>query len=429
MNGCLVLKGDICYSKSPTDLFTQEGGFLVCEQGQSAGVFAELPERYRQYPVQDYGHAVILPGLVDLHVHAPQFVHRALGMDLELLDWLEAYTFPAEARYRDLRYAERAYPAFVEALRNGPNTRAVIFATCHVPATLRLMDMLEASGLRTLVGKVNMDRNTLPALQELSAEASLADTRAWLLEAQRRFRRTGAILTPRFLPSCSDALMRGLAQMQKETSLPLQSHLSENQSECAWVQELCPGAANYADAYRRLGLLDAGMKTVMAHCVWSGDEEIDLLAERGVYMAHCPQSNMNLSSGIAPVRRFMDRGVPVGLGSDVAGGCHLSIFRAMTDAVQASKLHWRLQNQEEAPLSLKEAFYLATVGGGSFFGRVGSFAAGYALDALVVDDTALAVPEPLSLEDRLARIAYLSDDRHIAAKYVAGEELFRRNVS
>ena len=150
---------------------------------------------------------------------------------------------------------------------------------------------------------------------------------------------------------------------------------------------------------------------------------MELMRARGVYMANCPQSNMNLSSGIAPVRKFLDKGIPVGLGSDVAGGCHPSIFRAMTDAIQASKMHWRLVDEQDAPLTLAEAFYLATVGGGSFFGKVGSFAEGYELDAVVIDDASIATVEPLAIEDRLARVAYLSEDRNIKQKVVRGQAI------
>ena len=424
MNQQFVLKGDICYAASLQSLYTLRGGYLVCEDGKSVGVYAELPEKYRHYPLRDYGSALLLPGLTDLHAHAPQFTFRALGMDLELLDWLNTRTFPEEAKYHDLEYAERAYSAFVEDVHKGPNTRAVIFATLHVPATLLLMEKLEASGLRSMVGKVNMDRNSPPELREESAETSLRDTQDWIEQTKGRFERTAPILTPRFIPSCSDGLMHGLETLQRQTHLPVQSHLSENPSECSWVKELCPSAQGYADAYLQYGQFGGDVPTVMAHCVWVEDAEIELMAQRNVYVAHCPQSNMNLSSGIAPVRRFLDKGVPVGLGSDVAGGCHTSIFRAISDAVQVSKLHWRLQDQQAKPLSVTEAFYLATVGGGSFFGKVGSFDAGYDFDVIVVDDAALHSVAPLSIEDRLARVIYLSDDRHIVGKYVAGEKLF-----
>ena len=147
------------------------------------------------------------------------------------------------------------------------------------------------------------------------------------------------------------------------------------------------------------------------------------MKERGVWIAHCPFSNENLASGIAPVRTFLDEGLRVGLGSDVSGGSSDSIFRVMADAIQASKMYWRLVDDTKKPLTLEEAFYMATKGGGSFFGEVGSFEQGYEFDALVLDDSALRTPMELSVRQRLERIVYLSDDRQIAAKFAAGEEI------
>lgn len=423
MNKRFVLKGNICYSKDPQTLETIAGGYLVCEDGKSLGAFAQLPEEYQSFPVTDYGDCLIMPGLIDLHVHAPQYSFRGLGMDLELLDWLNTHTFPEESKYADLEYADRAYSMFVEEMKQGFNTRACVFATAHVPATLLLMDKLEAAGLATMVGKVNMDRNAVPALQEASADQSARDTVAWLETCAGRYQNTTPILTPRFIPSCTDALMHKLYEIQQEYHLPLQSHLSENQGEIAWVKELCPQSASYSDAYHQFGLFGGDVPTIMAHCVWMGEDEIRLMKQNKVFVAHCPQSNTNLASGIAPVRRFLEEGIPVGLGSDVAGGCHLSILRAMSDAIQVSKLRWRLVDQSQKPLTLEEAFYLATLGGGAFFGQVGSFASGYELDALVIDDSTLAAPFELSLADRLARVVYFAENHHLRAKYVRGSSI------
>ncbi len=418
-----VLKGDLCYSADPQTLRCVPDGYLVCENGLSAGVFEELPAACQNLPLVDRTGQLIIPGLVDLHMHAPQYSFRALGMDLELMDWLNTHTFPEEARYRDLAYADRAYDLMVNDLRRGPNTRMVLFATAHTEATKLLMDKMESSGLVSYVGRVNMDRNAPDSLREADAEASLQATREWLDACEGAYQNTYPILTPRFIPSCTNPLMEGLARLQAERKLPLQSHLSENKGEVAFVRELCPESSCYADAYHRCGML-RGLPTIMAHCVWNDEAETALLRESGVFVAHCPQSNTNLSSGIAPIRRYLREGLNLGLGSDVAGGAHASIFRAMTDAIQVSKLRWRLLDSADAALTFPEAFYLGTLGGGAFFGQVGSFEAGYELDALVIDDQTLPSPRPLSLEDRLARAAYLSDDRHIVGKYVRGKPLF-----
>ena len=426
MNGGIsfVLKGNIIYSNDDRTLKTVEQGYLVCREGKSAGVFQELPEQFKDYPLEDWGDMLLVPGLVDLHIHAPQFAFRGMGMDLELLDWLNTNTFPEEAKYADLEYAQKAYGIFADSMKKSATTRACIFGTIHRPATELLMDLMEETGLKTMIGKVNMDRNSPDFLKEQSAEASEQETLRWLEETGSRYENVKPILTPRFIPSCTDDLMERLGKLQKEYGLPVQSHLSENQGEVAWVKELCPASRFYGDAYDRFGLFGGNGKTVMAHCVSSSEEEIELIKERGVTIAHCPQSNTNLSSGVAPVRTYLDRGVKVGLGSDVAGGSGESIFRAMADAIQVSKLRWRLKDDRLKPLTVEEAFYLGTLGGGSFFGKVGSFQEGYELDVLILDDGSLPHPQTLTLRERLERFLYLSDDRHIKGKYVGGYRIF-----
>jgi guanine deaminase len=425
-----ILKGDICHSEKRTNLCIQNDGYVVCLEGKSQGVFPRIPGEYGKLKLFDYTGKLIIPGLTDLHAHAPQYGFRALGMDMELLDWLNTRAFPEEAKYADEAYARKAYTALVEDLKKGPNTRICFFATLHVKATLILMELLEKSGLVSMVGRVNMDRNSPGILTEKNAASSLAATREWLDACAGKtggsaFRNTEPILTPRFIPSCSDSLMRGLSEIQKEYGLPLQSHLSENRKEIAWVKELCPESENYGGAYARFDLFGGGVPTIMAHCVWSGEKEIELLAKRNVFAAHCPQSNMNLSSGIAPVRRMLEAGVPMGLGSDVAGGTHTSIFRAMSDAIQVSKLRQALIAPGEKAITLEEAFWLGTAGGGAFFGGAGSFQRGCEFDALVIDDSNLKGPFELSIPERLERLIYLSDDRNITAKYIRGENILR----
>jgi guanine deaminase len=166
------------------------------------------------------------------------------------------------------------------------------------------------------------------------------------------------------------------------------------------------------------------VKTVMAHCVWSTDEEVELMRKNGVFVAHCPASNMNLASGIAPIRKYFDLGLHIGFGSDVAGGHSLSIFRAITDAIQVSKMYFRMVNEKDKPLVFSEAFYLATKGGGAFFGQVGSFEEGYEFDAVIMDDSVLAHPQALNLAERMERAVYLGlDEKNITAKYVFGKKV------
>ncbi len=418
-----ALKGNICYSLDKDELSIHENSYVICENGVCAGVYPDLPEDYRGIACTDYGSRLIIPGFTDLHVHAPQYAFRGLGMDLELLEWLEGHAFVEEQRYSDLNYAKRAYEIFTEDLVKSATTRACIFGTVHTEATLLLMELLEKAGFKACVGRVNMDRNCPEGLCETDALKAAQDTERWIARCQE-FQQVKPILTPRFIPACSDELMRRLSELQKRYGLPVQSHLSENQAEIAWVMELCPETACYGAAYDGYGMFGKGSPVIMAHCVHSGEEEIGLMKGRKLFVAHCPESNANLSSGIAPVRTFLDEGIKVGLGSDIAAGSGLSVFRAMALAVQCSKLKWRIEDGNLKPLKFSEVFYMATRGGGEFFGNVGCFEKGYEFDALVIDDTDLRSPGELTVRKRLERLMYLAEDKHIAAKYICGRKIF-----
>ncbi len=419
-----VLKGQVYYSQADGSLLCLPNAYLVCENGQCAGVYETLPEEYANLPLTDWGDRLLLPGFSDLHIHAPQFSFRGLGMDMELLDWLNTYTFPEESKYRDLEYADRAYGQFANHLRRSATTRVVIFGTIHAPATKLLMEKMENSGLVSYVGKVNMDRNSPDYLREASAEASLEATEQWICETKSAFSRTKPILTPRFVPSCTAELMEGLGKLSERYGVPVQSHLSENLGEIAWVKELHPDCDFYGRVYERYGLFGGNQPCVMAHCVHSSPEELELMRKNGVFVAHSPLSNTNLASGVAPVVRMMEQGLSVGMASDVAGGDTENMFAVMAGAIRASKLRWRLQEQDVKPLSVEQAFYLATRGGGAFFGKVGAFEKGYAFDCLVVDDSTIDHPQHLELRPRLERCIYLADERHICGKYVCGEQIF-----
>lgn len=424
MTKTYALKGNIIYSKNQNEINCFENSYLICQDGKSMGVFKKLDEKYKDIEVIDFGEKIICPGLVDLHIHAPQYNFRGMGMDLELLDWLNTYTFPSEAKFKDEDYAKRSYQRFVDYLKYGPNTRHVIFASLHVKSTQILMDLMEKSKMVSFVGKVNMDRNGGVDLEEKDADESEKATLDWLESIKGKYKNTYPILTPRFIPSCTDELLEKLRKIKDEYNLPIQSHLSENLGEIEWVKELVPKAKFYGDAYNIFDLFGKNNKTVMAHCVYSNDDEQDLIKENEVFIAHCPDSNTNLTSGIAPAGKYLREGQKIGLGSDVAGGTHASIFKAMADAIKVSKLRYRLVDEKIKPLSLEEAFYMATLGGGEFFGKVGSFEKGYEFDAIVIDDEKLLEEDKFNLKQRLERIVYLSKDEDIVSKFVRGNKIF-----
>ena len=421
-----IVKGNVVWSESNKELKSVENGYLVIKEGIVEGVFSSIPDEYKSFELIDAGNNLVVPGLVDLHVHAPQFAFRGTNMDLELMDWLNTYTFPEESKFSDLSYADKVYSYFTNAIKKSATTRLVAFSSLHVEGTLLLMDKLERIGIRGYVGKVNMDRNSPDTLREESAEKAAENTEKWLEECEKRnYKYIKPILTPRFVPSCTDELMEKLSLIRKKWRLPVQSHLSENMGEVEFVKELAPWSKFYGDAYDRFGLFGGEDGCIMAHCVLSGEDEISLIKKNGVYVAHCPESNANLKSGIAPLRRYLDEGISVGLGSDIAGGTTESIFDAMIDAVKMSKMYWRLVDDSKEPLSFKEAFFLGTKGGGSFFGKVGSFEEGYEADILVLSDSHIPYPRALSPLERLERFAYLHGDINgLEAKWVKGRRLF-----
>ena len=426
MSGSFAIKGNICHTPGEGGLEIRENAWVVCAGGACRGVFDELPERWRGVEIIDCSGKLVIPGMTDLHIHAPQYAYRGTGMDYELLDWLDRVAFPEEIRYADADYAAQAYRIFAEKMRKSATTRAVIFGTVHTEGSLILMDQMEKSGIVSYVGRVNMDRDAPPDLTEKDIMTAEKETRRFITEsAGRGYRRTKPIITPRFVPSCSRGMMEMLGRLRREYGLPVQSHLSENPLEVKLVGELEPDADFYGDVYDRCGLFGGdGVRTVMAHCVWSVPEEVQRIRDNGVWIAHCPSSNMNIKSGIAPVRRYLEQGIRIGLGSDVAGGTLESMFRAVTDAIQMSKMYWRHVDQEARPLTFPESFRLATKGGGSFFGKAGSFEEGYEFDAVVLDDSMEASAHPLSVRDRLERAFYLGLDRNgIIMKFVDSERI------
>ena len=422
----ITLKGTFLDTPAPDTLRVREG-YLLCENGLCAGFSETAPAGVE---VLDYTGKIITPGLVDLHLHAPQYSYCGTAMDLELLDWLQQYTYPEEAHYADPAYARLGYSYFVRDLKNSATTRACIFATLHTDATLELMHQLRGAGLSAFVGKLGMDRNSPDSYREPSAAAGLAETRRWLdtcrAENTLHAGPVRPMITPRFTPSTSDEYMRGLGELAREYNVPAQSHLSENPGEIAWVAELCPGTKFYGESYSRYGLFGGGVPTVMAHCIYSPDDEAALMKQNRVMIAHCPTSNENVIAGIAPAAHYLRGGWRVGLGSDVAGGQTLDLFTVMATAVQVSKLRWRYIDQSEKPLTMVEALYMATVGGGDFwadFGeKVGLFEDGYAFDALVLDDDPLKNMRTFSAAERLERYAYLGKGK-LTAKFAAGEKL------
>ena len=421
-----IYKAHILYTKERSRFEVLENGYVAVDaDGRVTGVAADLASlNAEDAEVVDFGDRLLIPAVNDMHVHASQYRNQGIAMDLELLPWLQNYTFPEEIKYADTGYAEQMYRRFVRDLWRFGTMRACVFATTHTDATRLLMHLFQEVGMGALVGKVAMDRNCPEGLTE-SVEKMMQGNEALIAEFNQPDALVRPIITPRFIPSCTPEMLTACGELAAKHQLPVQSHLSENKDEIAWVKSLEPESTCYGDAYNRYGLFGQ-TPTVMAHCVWTEGEELELMKRQDVMVAHCPTSNFNVASGMAPVRQFLDEGLKVGLGSDISGGHDLSIFRMMVYAIQVSKMHYQ-QNHERPFLTLSEAFWMATKSGGSFFGRVGSFEPGYEFDALVIDDSELNHAD-YSLLHRLERFIYLGDDRHIQHRFCRGKEIMEPKI-
>ena len=413
----VAYKGDIIFAPTPDRFQTFEDGYVIVEDGRVRRVCSSLPSDSGDITVIDRSGRLIIPGFNDLHIHAPQYPLAGLGFDYELLPWLEKYTFKAESKYSDIDVADHWYRQFITKLWENGTLRFSAFATLHNEATLRLMELCQESGLRPVIGKVNMDRNSPDYLVE-DTDVSLAGTEELIAKSRKLTPDIGFIITPRFVPSTTPELMAGLGEIARRYHLPLQSHLDENRNEIQWVHDLHPDIPTYTEVYEQYGLMPDG-RTIMAHCIWLTDRERKILKEHGVWLTHCAESNLDLASGIMPVRRNLDYGLKISIASDVAGGHEPAMNRHIVMTIEASKAKtFEDGHAEDRPLCLSEAFHMATKAGGAFFGKVGSFEPGYEFDALIIRED--ESPLELSVEERLERFIYTGDDRDIEERYVGG---------
>ena len=417
-----VYKAHILFTKEKDRFEVLEDGYVTVDaDGRVVGVSANLTESDKEdAEVIDFGDRLLIPAMNDMHVHAPQVHNQGVAMDMELLPWLQNYTFPEESKYVDVHYAERMYRRFLHTQWLFGTMRSVVFATVHTESTRVLMKLYQEAGMGALVGKVAMNRNCPDALCE-DVEAAVEGNERLIAEFNQSDALVRPIITPRFVPSCTPELLKACGELANKYQMPVQSHLSENTSEIAWVQDLEKESTCYGDAYNRYGLFGQ-TPTIMAHCVWTEGEELELMKRQGVMVAHCPTSNLNIASGLAPVRTFLDEGLRIGLGSDISGGHDLNMFRMMVYAIQVSKMHYQ-HDHNKSFLTLPEVFWIATKSAGSFFGKVGSFELGYDFDAFVINDSVL-YPSEYSLLHRLERFIYLGDDRQIEHRFCRGKEIF-----
>ena len=379
----------------------------------------------------------LLPGLVDLHVHAPQFPQMGKALDVPLEVWLQKYTFPLEAKYADLEFARDVYESLVDTLLANGTTTTLYFATIHLPATKLLADICLKRGQRALIGRVAMDHpgECPDYYRDASPDAAEADTRAFI-DYVRGLPGNAAglilpVITPRFIPSCTDETLRRLGALTAETGCHVQTHCSESDWADGYVLERC--GVTDTKALDGLGFLTR--RTILAHGNFIADDDLALIRERGSGIAHCPLSNMYFSDAVLRLRSVLDAQVHVGLGTDISGGASPSIFDNARQAVNASRM---LENGVDAtkPAGVRgtpdtridpvTAFWLATAGGGEALDLpIGLFKKGYQFDAILVDAHTpagnLQVYPDDTHADVLQKIIYNAGRANVAKAWVGGK--------
>ncbi len=412
-----ILHGNILFSKNQDELITYENSYLVIEDGKVEGIYPVLPDKFRGAEITDYGHGVIIPAFSDLHVHASQYVERGLGMDMLLSDWLNQYTFPQESRFADMDYARPIYDAFIDDMIKHGTFHACIFATIHRDATSYLIQRMEERGLYGFIGKVNMNIGSPDYLCE-TVEESLRETERYL-DAFKNNKTARPIITPRFAPTCSDDLMKGLGVLSKKYHVGLQTHLVESRWEAQAALDIFPNCRCDTEIYEKAGLMDNG-PVVGAHFIFPTQTDIDILKRHNGFAVHCPDATTNIIAGIMGVAALQKDGVNISLGSDVGGGHSMGVYTQIARSVQLSKLKWFYEPETNNPITFTNAFYLATKAGGSVFGKVGTFEKGYAFNALVIDGMA-DKNIPLTPAQVVERFCYIGNTDNIKARYLGGK--------
>jgi guanine deaminase len=350
-----------------------------------------------------------------------------------------------ENSLRDLKKANTVYSRCIQRTLSHGTTTASYYATIDVPATNLLADLCLSYGQRAFIGRCCMDSMSPDYYRDTSAASSLADTKATIshiADIDPNHELVTPIITPRFAPSCSSELMSSLGKLQKETNLPVQTHISENKNEVKLVKELFPDHKSYTHVYDNHGLL--GPKTILAHCVHLSDEEVDLIKLREAKISHCPASNSAITSGTAKVRWLLEKGVEIGLGTDMSGGYSPSILEAIRQASLVSR-HVAMEGDEKTKLSIEEVLYLGTRGGAKVVGlgeKIGGFDVGMEWDAQLIGLGNVAEDEVdgkadmgsvdifgwESWEERVAKWIYNGDDRNTLAVWVKGRLVHERKL-
>ncbi|MCH7312706.1 guanine deaminase [Acinetobacter sp. ANC 4805] len=404
-----------------------EDGVLITEQGKIRwfGTWedaqAQLPT---QIEIQHYPEQLIIPGMIDTHIHFPQ-TEMVGAYGEQLLSWLNTYTFPTEIQFKDKAYAQEIAKFFVQELLKNGTTTALVFCTVHPESVDALFEAAEQHQMRLIAGKVMMDRHAPEALCD-TAESAYDDSKA-LIEKWHGQGRALYAITPRFAPTSTPKQLERAGQLKAEyPDVYVHTHLSENKDEIAWVKDLFPAQKGYLDVYHHYGL--TGQRSVFAHCVHLEDAEWQCMHETDSAIAFCPTSNLFLGSGLFPLKKTWQQQVKVGLGTDIGAGTSFSLLQTVNEA-------YKVQQLQGDKLSAFESLYHATLGGAKALDlddKLGNFNVGKEADFVVLNIKPTALQQlrqsrAKSLEDSLFALFTMGDDRNIEATYIYGQKAYSQN--
>jgi len=424
-----VLYGKILNPKPNGEIELIENGFL--EFDKNSGEITNLGQAdLKKFSANGGAKRIIIPGLIDLHSHIPQLPGVAKNAN-ELLPWLKNHIFPLEVKFQDVDYAERiARFFFTEALRFGTTT-IVAYASVHKESTDVVFQVARDIGIRAFIGKVMMDRDMKRYPEELPLMSrNIKDS----LDLAKKWHNSNGgllqyIFSPRFAATCTMRLLQKTAEVAKDGDFFIQTHLAENQSEIKFIKSLFEKERQRVPTnthiFKKSNIL--GEKTLLAHCLYLSNLELQIIAESQSKIVHCPTSNIFLQSGFMPLRRYQSHNISIGIGTDVAGGYTLSVFNCMRDAIETSKIVNLLYDNRPSPfLTAPEAFWIATYGNAKILrleNKIGSLDKNKEADIVVISTNSLFnfYNNHNSVENILENLIYLPHTYSIEKVFVRGK--------
>jgi len=433
----LLVLGDILDCVGDPTEFEQHAtryfspGALLIQHGKivEAGFASEIKEKYASLlaqpdsKIKDCSNQLILPGLIDTHIHFPQ-TEMIGAYGEQLLTWLEKYAFPAEQKFKDSNHANAIAELFLEELLRNGTTTAMVFGTVHPESVNALFSQAQKRNLRMIAGKVMMDRNC-PAVLSDNAVTGYQESKT-LIEKWHGVDRLSYAVTPRFAPTSTPEQLDSCGQLLKEyPGLYLQTHLSENLDECKWVKELYPESEDYLAVYEAAGLVQK--RAVFAHAIHLSERELNSLSKHQAAISHCPTSNLFIGSGLFDLKSSEQHGLTVAMATDVGGGTSFSMFQTFNEA-------YKIQQLQGNKMSAFKGLYMSTLAGAKALdleGTIGNFMPGCEADFIVLDNAptpflGFRLQQCQTIEERLFTQMMLGDDRCISETYIMGKCIYQK---